>query len=155
MTKLTVAILCLLPTVPASAADVTKSQFRLVHVGMTLAQVEKALGRPGTNEGKVFYVWKTANLRVGFDKEAAVAEFDLAAPGKKNELFEKFKKAFMDKMSKEGKKLTRAEIEAIVGEVGKKTELAEYVWRNSNKARVRVILEKGKVRETAATGRLE
>jgi hypothetical protein len=145
----------ILAAAPVSARDVTKAQLDTVRIGMTLAEVERALGRAGTNEGKVFFVWNKANLRVGFDKDDNVAEFDLATPGKKNELFERFKKAFMDKMTKEGKKLTRAEIDAIVGQVGNKTKLTEYVWHNSNRARIRVVLEEGKVREKSATGRLK
>ena len=139
----------------AIAADITKEQYKKIHHGMTLAAVERVLVKKGTNEGTTFYLWKAANLRVAFKSSGQMAGYTNAEASKGNDLFDAFKVAFQKKLKNDGRPFTLEEVETVLGSPGEKMDLSEFVWVNSNKARIKILIKDGKVKETGYNGRLK
>ena len=137
------------------AADITKEQYRKVRIGMTLAGVEQVFGKKGTDEGTTFYLWKMANLRVAFTPSGQMAGYTNAEAGKGNDLFDTFKEALQNKLKKEGRPFTREEVETVLDSPGEKMDLSEFVWINSNKARIKILFKDGKAKEVGYNGRLK
>ena len=137
------------------AADITKEQYKKVHLGMTLAGVEQVLGKKGTDKGTVFCLWKTANLRVAFTSSGQMAGYTNAEVSKGNDLFDAFKEALQKKLKKDGRPFTREEVETVLGSAGEKMDISELVWINSNKARIKILFKDGKVKEMGYNGRLK
>ena len=134
---------------------ITKEQYNKVRIGMTLAGVEQVLGKKGTDEGTTFYLWKMANLRVAFTPSGQMAGYTNAEISKGNALFDDFKEALQKKIKKDGKPFNREEVETVLGNPGEKMDLSEFVWVNSNRARIKILFKDGKAKEIGYNGRLK
>ena len=152
---LTVAALFTAGSSPVFAEDITKEQYKKVRLGMTLAGVEQVLGKKGTDEGTTFYLWKKANLRGAFTPSGQMASYTNAEVSKGNDLFDAFMEAFQKKLKKDGRPFTREEVETVLESPGEKMDLSEFVWVNSNKARIKILFKDGKAKEIGYTGRLK
>ena len=137
------------------AADITKEQYKKVRIGMMLAEVEQLLGKKGTDEGTTFYLWEMANLRVAFTQDGQMTGYTNAEVSKSNDMFDTFKEAFQEKLKKDGRPFTCEEVETVLGSPGKKMDLSEFVWVNSNKARIKILFKGGKAKEIGYNGRLK
>jgi hypothetical protein len=137
------------------ADDITKEQYKKVRLGMTLAGVEQVLGKKGTDEGTTFYLWKMANLRVAFTPSGQMAGYINAEPSKGNDLFDSFKEAFQKKLKSDGRPFTHEEVEMVLESPGEKMDLSEFVWINSNRARIKILFKDGKAKEIGYNGRLK
>ena len=137
------------------AADITKEQYKKVRMGMSLSGVEQVLGKKGTDKGTEFYLWKAANLRVAFAPSGQMTAYSNAEVSKGNDLFDAFKEALRKKIEEDGRPFMRGEVETVMGSPGEKMALAEYIWVNSNRARIKILFKDGKVKEIGYTGRLK